>query len=278
MNSPVNETAFIYIEQFHVLCQYLWYTHLKLTMQQYMQMVNPFQPIYRKSDQQRSTNTNQRDQQLLQMAKTAFELLKFSDLHNKVTLQGSLFTILSLIRDPKHIAEIVSQIDENDVVIALRRRFDLLKERCKYVYNFKFHSFRQMNDIIPFESQYWTFMSTIIDLLSSDKIRHALHKDNLGAIGTEKFAIVARSIRKMSLKKIPLMLTPNTLTESPTILSSPTFEKRKRIISKMPSLKAIIGLTKRKSTELQKNAPKREIAKQHSPPKPQVIFFHTIVH
>jgi hypothetical protein len=47
-------------------------------------------------------------------------------------------------------------------------------------------------------------------MLTIDRIRSTLTKDNIGAVGNEKFGMVAKSIRKMSFKKRPLMLTPTT--------------------------------------------------------------------
>lgn len=100
-------------------------------MQQLMSSVNPFQQLYRPRESHDQPDIHHRDNQLLTMARYALELLSFSDLHNKVTLQGSLLTVLSLVRDPKGVAEVIKNIDENDIVIALRRRLDLLKERAK---------------------------------------------------------------------------------------------------------------------------------------------------
>jgi hypothetical protein len=133
INVPSNPTAAVYVPEFHTLCQYLWYTHLKLSMQHLLISVNPFQPIYRPRTESNDIeiDTRQRETQLLTMARYALELLAFADLHNKATLQGSLLTTIGLMRDPKGVAEIIRGIDETDVVIALRRRLGLLKDRIK---------------------------------------------------------------------------------------------------------------------------------------------------
>jgi hypothetical protein len=256
IEDPINETARVYVEPFHVLCQYLWYTHLKISMQQLMNSVNPFHTIYRPQSDA-TVDIRQREQQLLNMARYALELLPFSNLHNKITLQGSLLTILSLVRDLKGLASIIAGIDESDIVISLRRRLDLLKERAKTV-----------EIIEPPISQYWNSTRAIVEMLTSERIRNTLTKDSLGAIGTEKFGVVAKSIRKMSFKKIPLMLTPTTpLSNSGTPLSlgTPTVEKKKGFMQKIPSLKAFIGMTiikKSNTLNLTPNIPKMNNTQQ----------------
>jgi hypothetical protein len=239
-----NPTALVYVPEFHMLCQYLWYTNLKLGMQQLMASVNPFQTIYRprtETDDKEPSTPRQRETQLYTMAQYAVELLAFTDIHNKITLQGSLLTIMGLMKDYNNVANIIKRIEENDIVISLRRRLGQLKEKTKHI---------PEEEIVKPESQYWTFVHTITEVLTTEKMTSILTKDTIGAVGNEKFGIVAKTLRRMSLRKRPMLLTPTTpatpINVNEMLSTSPSEKKGRSFIKKMPSLKAFISMTKMK--------------------------------
>ncbi|KAL0488517.1 hypothetical protein AKO1_015722 [Acrasis kona] len=196
--NQTNQIAHAYVEDFHVLCRYMWYIHQVLCMHDMMSSIDPFQSVYKPTSNQPPSPT--REEKLLIISRHSLELLSYFDLHNKVLLQGSLLTVLGLLRNPSNVATILQQIDESDIIVSLRRRLDQLKEKSdKYTPVIKQE---------PFGKPYWNFIHSTIDSLMKEPLRSALLKDHISS--ADKYQLVAKSVRRMSLKKRPILITPST--------------------------------------------------------------------
>lgn len=135
-NNNTNDKIGIFLEEFRFICRYLWYIYLVDSIQEGFSVSKPFRSVYRPRSMERpisDATIQRREKKLIVAAQSCGALLDFEELHSKTLLQGTMLTMLSMLRSHDIIVDLLMEHMPDDELVAdsLRSKLRRLHERLE---------------------------------------------------------------------------------------------------------------------------------------------------